>query len=754
MSKAALTSPKTAGIRRLPLFLVACAMGAWLCLGGCSKEPKGEEGAATGTASETMTQEPRLKPGENRLALEKSPYLLQHKDNPVDWYPWGEEAFEAALREDKPIFLSIGYSTCHWCHVMERESFEDTTVAKMMNKAFINIKVDREERPDIDQIYMTICQAMTQTGGWPLTIIMTPDRRPFWAGTYIPKQPKYNHPGMLTLIPQIENLWKERRNDLVAYSDKIISEINEHVLSGGETGMLGEHALDAGYDQLKRVFDAEYGGFGGAPKFPSPHQLMFLLRYWKRSDAADALAMTEKTLDAMAAGGIYDHVGYGFARYSTDARWFAPHFEKMLYDQAMLAMAYAEAYAATGKAKYRRIADEIFTYVARDMTDAGGGFYSAEDADSDGIEGKFYLWTEAELRELLDPADADLFIDVYGVDTAGNFHEEVPGGNILYLRRPLAMVAGEQGTTEDALRERLDKMRETLFEARERRVHPHKDDKILTDWNGLMIAAYAKAGRAFSNPDYIAAAEKAAGFILDNMVAADGSLHHRYRDGEAAIESTIDDYAFLTWGLLELYEATFRVDYLQSAMKLSDHIIEHFWDENLGGFFFTPDNGEELILRMKDIYDRAVPAGNSVAMLNLLRIGRISADPTYEDYAQQLGSAAYEAVTQSPGGMTQLLCALDFAVGPSFEVIVVGDKRSDDTQAMTNALNKIFVPNKVVVFKPTDEASPVIEDIADYTRAQSAIDGKATAYVCRNYACDLPTNDVKEMLGLLGAARD
>jgi uncharacterized protein YyaL (SSP411 family) len=728
--------------RTLVPWLIALAAG--FALYGCGGDSDDQAGEQKGT---TMSK--AIPEGKNRLALEKSPYLLQHQDNPVDWYPWGDEAFAKAKAEGKPIFLSIGYSTCHWCHVMEHESFEDPEVAALMNDAFVNIKVDREERPDVDNVYMTVCQMATGSGGWPLTIIMTPDKKPFFAATYLPKTGRYGRPGMMELIPQIKQAWTQDRAEIENHSERITAQLSKIEEGRAGTEDLGAEVLKLAHSQISGRFDDVHGGFGNAPKFPTPHNMMFLLRHWKRTGEARALEMVEKTLQEMSRGGIYDHVGFGFARYSTDARWFAPHFEKMLYDQALLVMTFAEVYQATGKPEYRRIADEVITYVLRDMTHGDGGFFSAEDADSEGIEGKFYLWAEAELKDLLAQDDAELFIDLYGVDTAGNFHEEVEGGNILFLRRPMAVVAEERGLTEEALRERVEKMRVVLFEAREKRIHPGKDDKILTDWNGLMIAALAKAARAFDDKKYTAAAEKAMRFVIDTMLQDDGRLLHRYRDGAVGLQASVDDYAFVVWALIELYELTFDVGYLDRAIALNETLVERFWDDEGGGLYFSPDDGEELIVRMKEVYDGAVPSGNSVAMLNLIRLGRLTAEPKYEELANSVGRAFGQDVNRSPGAFTLLLTALDFGVGPSHEIVIVGKRGARDTRAMQRAIDNVYMPNKVVLLKPSNEPSPRISELARYTESQQAIEGKATAYVCINYACELPTTDVEQMLSLI-----
>ncbi len=698
--------------------------------------------------------QPMKKP--NRLISEKSPYLLQHAHNPVDWYPWGEEAFVKAKNEDKPIFLSIGYSTCHWCHVMENESFEDEEVAKLMNEAFVSIKVDREERPDIDRIYMTVCQMLSQGGcGWPLNIIMTPDKKPFYAATYIPKENRHGRAGMLEFVPRIKEIWKAQRASVLDSADQITSAIRQasQVSNEKKGKQLSKSTLKEAYDQLAQNFDTVHGGFGRAPKFPTPHNLLFLLRYWRSAGEDKAKMIVERTLYAMRRGGIYDHVGFGFHRYSTDPEWLVPHFEKMLYDQAMLAMAYIEGYQATGNRDYEKTAREIFTYVLRDMTSPEGGFYSAEDADSEGKEGKFYLWTEDEIKKVLSKEESDLVIKVFNIEKGGNFSEEATGRktheNILHLSGSLPDAASLLNLEIEQLESQVETAREKLFSEREKRVHPHKDDKILTDWNGLVIAALAKGASAFDEPKYAEAAGRAAGFILGKMQKANGELLHRYRGGDAGIDANLDDYAFMVWGLLELYEATFDVSYLQAAIRLNSSMIAKFWDDKNGGFYFTTGDSEDLIVRQKEIYDGAVPSGNSVAMLNLLRLGRITAKPDLEGKAAGIGSFFSNAVKQYPAAFTQLMVALDFSVGPSYEVVIVGDSQAKDTRDMLDALRKQFIPNKVLLFRPAYKEKSDITSIAEFTKGQSTVGGKATAYVCLNYECKLPTTDIDKMLELL-----
>ncbi len=680
------------------------------------------------------------------MISEKSPYLLQHAYNPVDWYPWGEEAFEKAKRENKPVFLSIGYSTCHWCHVMEKESFEDDAVAGAMNDAFVSIKVDREERPDLDGIYMAACQSMTGSGGWPLNIILTPDKKPFFAATYIPKETKFGRAGMLEIIPRIKDLWKLKRDELEASALQVVSALKE--VSAPAVEGLDEEVLHEAYVQLLEMFDERHGGFGETPKFPTPHSLTFLLRYWRRTGDKMALHIVEKTLQAMRMGGIFDHIGFGFHRYSVDSGWLVPHFEKMLYDQAMLAMAYTEAYQATGKEEYGKTAREIFTYVLRDMTSSEGGFYSGEDADSEGEEGKFYLWTEDEIQATLSGDESELIKEVFNVDKDGNFTES-KGRNILHLKKSLPGISSSLKVPVEDFENRLEGARRTLFAAREKRIHPAKDDKIITDWNGLMIAALARGAAVFDEPAYARAALRGADFILSRMRDPGGRLYHRYRDGEVRIAAFLDDYAFLTWGLIELYETTFEVSYLRAAMDITSDMIKHFRDEENGGFYFTADDAEEVIVRKKEFYDGAVPSGNSVAMLNLLRLGRMAASEYLENEALRIQKAFSKIILRAPSAYTQLLSALDFALGPPTEVVIAGGRHDEDTKAMVRALRKEFIPNKVVIFRPAQEESPEILRIAEYARYLTGEEGRATAYVCSDYSCKQPTTDPKKLMNLL-----
>jgi uncharacterized protein YyaL (SSP411 family) len=689
----------------------------------------------------------------NKLISEKSPYLLQHAHNPVEWYPWGPEAFELAKKENKPIFLSIGYSTCHWCHVMEQESFEDQEVARLMNETFVCIKVDREERPDIDSIYMTVCQMMTGRGGWPMTIIMTPDKKPFYAATYIPKETRFGQTGMKDLVPSIKALWEGKKEEVLTSAERITGALDQ-IASESPGGELRKTTLKMAYEHLSQMFDEQYGGFGTAPKFPTPHNLMFLLRYWRRTGDDRALGMVEKTLRGMRLGGIYDHVGFGFHRYSTDSRWFLPHFEKMLYDQALLAMAYIEAYQATGgTAEYEQTAREILAYVLRDMTDPGGGFYSAEDADSEGEEGKFYLWTQDEAKRILSKEEAELLTTIFNMKEEGNYTEEATGKetgeNIPFLKKPLSEIASDLAILLEEFGQKLEEARAKLFNVRTKRVHPHKDDKILTDWNGLMIAALAKGAQVFGESNYEKAARRAADFILTHMVDARGRLYHRYRDGEGAIAAFLDDYAFLTWGLIELYETTFEPPYLQKALDLNTIMLTHFWDREKGGFYFTANDADTILTRKKEIYDGAIPSGNAVAMLNLLRLARLTAHPELENKAAHISRTFSNAASQSPGSFAQLMIALDFALGTAYEVVIVGDPHAEDTKAMVKALRKAFVPSAVVLFRPADGAIVDITHLAEFTKDLTRINNRATAYVCRDFRCELPTTEAPQMLKLL-----
>ena len=660
----------------------------------------------------------------NRLINEKSPYLLQHAYNPVDWYPWGEEAFKEAEKQDKPVFLSIGYSTCHWCHVMEHESFMDPEVAELMNEAFINIKVDREERPDIDGVYMAVSQMLTGGGGWPLTIIMTPDKKPFYSATYLPKESRFNVVGMMDMIPQMVNYWTDQRERLMNISENIAASLNTVTTGGGET--VTEKVFDTGFMLLDDRYDEVFGGFSEAPKFPSPHNLLFLLRYWKRTGKLEALDMVENTLTKMSKGGIFDQIGYGFHRYSTDQQWLVPHFEKMLYDQAMLLMAYTEAYQATGKQQYRETGEQIIAYVLRDLSSTEGGFYSAEDADSEGVEGKFYVWNVDDLQRVVGDEGAPV-LKYLGVRPEGNYLDEATrertGENILHITSP-------------QLPDNIDLVRNKLFEERQKRVRPLLDDKILTDWNGLMIAALCKAARAFNLNEYIEEAVRSTEFILGNMWDGEKMLH-RYR-GEAEIDGFLNDYAFMVWGLIELYQTVHVKRYLDTALDINKAMIQHFTDPR-GGFFFTSDEGEKLLTRKNDLYDGAIPSGNSVAFLNQMKLSRLTGDVSMEDSAMKLTDRFSSSILGVPHAYTMYLSGLDFAFGPSKEIVVSG---SDDDEVVKK-INQRYLPNAIVHKYSTElaESVPYLEGMK--------VENETLVYVCSGFKCNLPTSDIEKVWELV-----
>ncbi|MBC8401840.1 MAG: thioredoxin domain-containing protein [Candidatus Marinimicrobia bacterium] len=678
----------------------------------------------------------------NHLKNEQSPYLLQHADNPVDWFPWGEQAFKLARQSNKPIFLSIGYSTCHWCHVMEHESFEDDSVANLLNADFISIKVDREELPEIDHLYMSVCQAMTGSGGWPLTIIMTPEKEPFFAGTYFPKEGRFGRPGMLELLPAIAESWNSRQDDI----HKSIDRIKTHLINSVPQTLgaeLPESIHRQTFDNFKNKFDTHWGGFGKAPKFPSPHNLIYLLRYFHFSGDSTALDMVETTLTAIRHGGIFDQIGFGFHRYSTDKKWLVPHFEKMLYNQAMLALAYLEAFQATGKDTFAQTAREIFTYVLRDMTAPEGGFYSAEDADTEGEEGKFYLWTEAELKSVLGTEDGEKFGRIFNVQPQGNFKHETGtdqyNTNILHLTPD----SGWDGETTEF----IESARNKLFDHREQRIHPFKDDKILTDWNGLMIAALAKGAVVLNEPQYAQAAQKAWLFISANLMLKNGRLLKRYRDGVAGQEAHLDDYAFLIWGLLELYETGFDPQILEQALKLADIMQAEFYDTASGGFYLGSSQAEKLLIRSKTAYDGAIPSGNSVAALAMEKLGRYTGNSRWFEMAERTILVFSNEIKRYPAGFTHLLSAHLFELDNPKEIVIVSGQ-DDNTKHLLNAIHTAYIPGKIIIIKKPDWEL-ILSEIAPWTKTQAALAGKTTVYVCRNFACNQPVTDIQTAIGLI-----
>jgi uncharacterized protein YyaL (SSP411 family) len=617
----------------------------------------------------------------NRLVNEKSPYLLQHANNPVDWYPWGEAAFNAARQAHKPVFLSVGYATCHWCHVMEKESFEDPAAAHALNDAFVCIKVDREERPDIDAVYMAACQVVSGRGGWPLTIVMTPDRKPFFAGTYLPKTSRFGRLGLMELCREIKTMWRNDPQRIHSLADQIHGHLDQAFVYGAGQGkaLPDIQLLDRAFAKIAQRYDPEYGGFDGAPKFPTPHRLMFLLRTHHRTGNQMALKMACKTLTAMRLGGLWDHVGFGFHRYATDEQWRLPHFEKMLYDQALLAIAYLEAYQATADSLYANTAREIFAYILRDMTSAEGGFFSAEDADSEGVEGKFYLWTFDEFEKMVSQANANVpWNRLFNLQPDGNFHDEATGQktgtNILYMTRTWDQWRCTLGGDYSELIDQWEAQRLKLFNRRRLRVPPLKDDKVLTDWNGLMIAALAFGARVLDKDSYALAAQKAVRFLFDHLKNTQGQLLYRFRDGQAAIDAQAADYTFLIMGLIELHRATLDTGLLEKAITLQKKLDADFWDARQGGYFSTALDDHDLPVRPKELSDGAMPSVNSAALSNLLLLRRLTGDSRWEDRALQLNGSFADTVASQPSAFTHFLNGLDLALQPEQKAGITGSR--------------------------------------------------------------------------------
>ncbi|WP_022834747.1 thioredoxin domain-containing protein [Salisaeta longa] len=685
----------------------------------------------------------------NRLANAQSPYLRQHQDNPVDWYPWGADAFEAARTHDRPIFLSIGYATCHWCHVMAHESFEDDEVAAALNDTFVCIKVDREERPDVDSIYMNVCQMLNGQGGWPLTVLLTPERKPFYAATYLPKHGRGGRTGLMELTKRVGELWASDREKLVSDADGITQALQQSEEEIGGRAPLDPEVLETAYGQLARRFDYDEGGFGSAPKFPSLHNLLFLLRYGDQAEQPRAEQMVRRTLHAMRRGGLFDQVGYGFHRYATDATWTLPHFEKMLYDQALHVATYAEAYQATGDEAFAKTTRDVITYVLRDLQAPEGGFYSAEDADSltpEGTseEGAFYVWTVDEVRDVLDADAADLVIDAYGLTPEGNYRDERTGqrtgANVLHQTAPLDALAARYEMSEDAVQARLDAARAALLDCRAERPRPTLDDKILTDWNGLMIGALARASRILDDPSYADEATIAAHFLLDALRDDEGRLLHRYRDGDAAIRAHLDDYAYLIWGLIALHQTTLDPHWLGEALCLTEEMMDACWDDQQGGFYYTAHDAEALIVRQKKLDDGALPSGNAVAALNLVRLARLTGTTAYAERADTILRFAGRAVRSRPGAFTGMLLPLLAQHADAREIVLAGT----GIDPLLAVVHDRYAPHDVVLHRPAGDA-PRIAALAPFTDAQRPIDGQPTAYVCRNFACDAPTTDAEAL---------
>ncbi|MCA1621398.1 MAG: thioredoxin domain-containing protein [Acidobacteria bacterium] len=679
----------------------------------------------------------------NRLAGETSPYLLQHAHNPVEWYPWGEEALERSKREDKPILLSIGYSACHWCHVMERESFEDEEIARQMNEQFVNIKVDREERPDLDQIYMSAVQMMTRHGGWPLTVFLTPDLVPFYGGTYFPPEDRHQMPGFPRILAAVSEAYRTRPEEVRQSASEILSELQRMTAAPESSEAINTQLLDNAHRVLARSYDTRHGGFGGAPKFPSSMSLDFLLRTWKRTGDGRALGMVTHSCRQMAWGGLYDQLGGGFHRYSTDARWLVPHFEKMLYDNALLTRLYLHAFQATGDGFFRRVVEETLQYVAREMTDESGAFYSTQDADSEGVEGKFFVWDKEEVESLLGPEDSRLFCAYHGVTEGGNFEES----NILNIPRPAEEVAREQNVSVERLTEAVERGRGILFTERERRVKPGRDEKVITAWNGLMLEAYAEAAAALGREDYREAAERNAGFILKALVS-DGLLLHVYKDGRAKHVGFLDDYSYVVSGLVTLYETTGRLRWLEAAVRLTDKMLEEFWDEEGGGLFYNGVSGEKLIVRNKDYFDNATPSGNSVAAEALLRLSVLTGDENYARRAVGVLRLVRDAVERYPSAFGYALGAFDFHLAKPKEVAVVTGGDAEGAARLLREVWGRYLPNKVVALAAGEDDGAAAE-LVPLLRERGTTGGRATAYVCENYTCLRPVNTAEELAAQL-----
>jgi uncharacterized protein len=724
------------------------------------------------TSSDTFAEPKPARPEHtNRLAQEKSPYLLQHAHNPVDWYPWGEEAFAKARRENKPIFLSIGYSTCHWCHVMAHESFENEEVAAIMNREFVNIKLDREERPDVDRVYMTFVQATTGGGGWPMSVWLAPDLKPFVGGTYFPPEDRYGQPAFKTVLERIATAWKENHDKIIEQGGQIVDALRESQSAGKVEGKIDAATLEAAYRQIDRSYDSKEGGFGNAPKFPRPVTLNFLTRFYTRDPKSEsgkhALEVTLFTLRKMAAGGMHDHIGGGFHRYSVDRYWHVPHFEKMLYDQAQLAVAYLDAFQITRDRQFELVARDILDYVARDMTSKEGGFFSAEDADSPTVgvgaesghvetaEGAFYVWTEKEIDAALGNA-AHVFDFHYGVQAHGNAPEgsdpqdEFRGKNILIERHTIAETAKHFGKTEEEIGRLLAKCRAKLFSIRAKRPRPHLDDKIIAAWSGLMISAYARAAQVLDEPRYLEIATRAAKFLRTNLYEEKSKLLYRnYRGGRSDIEAFADDYAFVIKGLLDLYEASFDVEWLKFAVQLQETQDRLFFDEKNGGYFSTSGKDESVFLRMKDDNDGAEPAASSVAALNLLRLSQFRDDKGMAERARKTLDAFTTTLSHFPSAMPEMLVALNYSLSKPRQIVIAGRKDAPETKVLLGEVRRHFLPKTVLLLADGAEGQKYLGEKNEAIPAMSPIDGKPAAYVCENFTCKAPVTEPKQLAELL-----
>ena len=728
------------------------------------------------TSSDFISRQVQQGKRANRLINEKSPYLLQHAFNPVDWYPWGEEAFEKARHEDKPIFLSVGYSTCHWCHVMEHESFEDSSIAALMNEYFVCIKVDREERPDVDKVYMTAVQAMTGSGGWPMSVWLTHDLTPFFGGTYFPPTTRYGRAGFPDVLKRIHEVWVNDREKLYESAQQMSLMLKQYAdvqsSSGAGTGV-DETMLRNAYEQFRSSYDSQHGGFGGAPKFPRPSVFNFLLRNYRRNSVNDALEMSLHTLRQMACGGMYDQIGGGFHRYSVDEQWRVPHFEKMLYDQAQLVASYVDAYQMSGDEFFGGIAREVLEYVQRDMTDPSGGFYSAEDADSapdasapdHKVEGAFYLWRLEEVEKLLGMEAAEIFCAYYDIREDGNALADPQGefgdGNILYGANDIGEIAKKSGKAVEEVKNILRQGRQKLFAAREKRLRPHLDDKILTGWNGLMISAFARAAQTLGEPSYLQAAQRAARFVLEKLCDSQNkTLLRRFREGEAKFAAQLDDYAFFIQSLIDLYETDFEFSWLSRAKELTETQNRIFWDQQGGGFFDNTGEDKSILLRTKDDYDGAEPSGNAVAAMNLLRLSQIFNRDEWREMAEKTLNLFSGRLSQISSAMPQMLAAVDFALSKPQQIIIAGDRDGSDTQALLREVRRRYLPNRILLLvdSPQTELAeyvPFVKSIARLDFGElSRVESRATAYVCENFVCELPTNNPEQLAQILDKKRE
>jgi uncharacterized protein YyaL (SSP411 family) len=673
----------------------------------------------------------------NRLIHETSPYLLQHAHNPVDWHPWGHEALEKAKKENKPILLSIGYSACHWCHVMEQESFEDEETARLMNENFVNIKVDREERPDLDQIYQNAVQLFIRRGGgWPLTMFLTPERVPFYGGTYFPPEERYGLPAFSKLLEIVANTFREKQDEIQKTAEQVRTALGE--MSGGKAAPakreVDPHLLQGAAESLGRIFDTKHGGFGGAPKFPSTPALDLFLRYYQQSGEETYLTMVTYTLGKMAWGGIYDQLGGGFHRYATDDHWLVPHFEKMLYDNSQLARLYFATYQATGQAFYKKIGEEILEYVIREMTDPLGGFYSTQDADSEGVEGKFFVWTPQEIKSILDEEVGGLVCRHYGVTEAGHFE----GKNILHIRQPIDNLAKEMGKTTEELEQIVGEAKKKLFLAREKRVKPFRDEKVLTSWNGLMIGAFVNGYNVTRNERYLAVAQKAADFLWTHLYK-EGRLLRTYKERVAKLNGYLDDYAFVIDALLDLYEATSEMTYLDRAKQLTNRLIDQFWDEDQGGFFFTSRDHESLIARYKSPVDQSIPSGNAVAAQSLLRLFYITTEPAYYDKAEKTLRFFSESMEENVFATGNMIAVADFYLRKPKEIVVIGNPKAPETERLVADIQRLYLPNKILFRIDPDQ--PEGTPLPDPVKGKKMLNGKPTVYICHNFTCSQPLTE-------------